>query len=232
MLWLDTCEFICRVVVRVLFSYRIYGQELVPREGAILFVCNHQSYLDPVLCGIAPIDRPSRPLAREGLFKLFPLGLILRSLGVLPLTGSARDKSVIRITLGELEAGRTVLIFPEGSRCPDGAMMEFKPGVGLLLKNSKMKIVPMGIDGACDAWPRGKGIRLRRQIQCEVGTPIDSAELLKDGLRPAIARLERDVDQLRMRCRERIRARTRGRQPAPGPGDTLRVDRHEPESTT
>ena len=214
----------------MLFLYRVRNRDRIPREGPVLFVCNHQSYLDPILCGIATRDRPSRPLAKQELFKFLPLGLLLRSVGVLPLTGSARDKTAMRLTLAELAAGRTVMLFPEGSRCLDGAMDDFKPGVGLLLKRSNAPVVPIGFDGAHEAWPRGGKIRLWRRIECEVGMPIDSEELLKDGIKPAIARLEVEVDALRLRCRERIRSRSGGRQPASGPGDTLRKKRLIPET--
>jgi 1-acyl-sn-glycerol-3-phosphate acyltransferase len=215
----DSAVLVCRAIIWPLFGFRVHNRDRIPREGALIYVCNHQSYLDPILCGIASRDRPARPLARQELFKFLPLRLFLKSLGTLSLSGSARDKSAFRITLAELEAGRTVMLFPEGSRSFDGSIAEFKPGVGLLLKRSKATVVPIGIDGAFDAWPRTGRIRLGRRVECEVGEPIGSEELLKDGVAQAISRLKIEVDQLRMRCRERIRTRTGGRQPASGPGD-------------
>jgi len=219
MLWVEFIEGVAHMLVWLLFRYRVHHRERIPREGSVIFICNHQSYLDPVLCGVATSDRPSRPLAREELFKSLPLRLMIKSLGALPLGGKASDKSALRTTLAELEAGRTVMIFPEGSRTFDGAMVPFKPGIGLLMKRSGARVQPMGIDGAFDAWPRGGRIHPGRRIECELGMPIESEELLKDGLDAAMRRLEAEVDLLRMRCRKRIRERTAGRQPAPGPGD-------------
>ena len=125
----------------------------------------------------------------------------------------------MRLGLAELIAGRSLLVYPEGSRTLDGAMHGFKPGIGVLLKRSRVVVVPVGIDGAFDAWPRKGPIHLFRKVETEIGNPISSEELLADGVRPALARLEREVDALRMRCRTRIRERSGGRQPLPGPGD-------------
>ncbi|MCH2162967.1 MAG: 1-acyl-sn-glycerol-3-phosphate acyltransferase, partial [Phycisphaerales bacterium] len=181
--------------------------------------CNHQSYLDPLINGASLRDRPSRIFARLSLFNVLPFRLLIRSLGAVPISGEASDKETMRLGLAELAAGRSLLVYPEGARTMDGAMGRFKPGIGVLLKRSKVTVVPVGIDGAFDAWPRGGRIRLFRKVESEIGAPIQSEALLADGVRPALGRLEREVDALRMRCRARIRERTRGRQPAAGPAD-------------
>ena len=206
-------------MMRVFFGFRITGRENIPRTGGVLFVSNHQSYLDPLVNGTSLCDRPSRIFARLTLFKWFPFNLLIRSLGAVPISGEASDKETMRLGLAELAAGRTLLVYPEGARTLDGAMHAFKPGVGVLLKRSKVMVVPVGIDGAFDAWPRKGGIRLFRKVETEIGTPISSEELLADGVRPALRRLENEVDALRMKCRDRIRKRTGGRQPAAGPAD-------------
>jgi 1-acyl-sn-glycerol-3-phosphate acyltransferase len=217
--WVDFCTYVCKFTMQTLFGYRMHGRERVPRTGPLIFVCNHQSYLDPILNGVAVHDRSPRPMAKKELFAFKPFAWLLKSVGTIPLRGSAADKESMRIAIAELEAGRTVLMYPEGSRSYDGAMLPFKAGVGILLKRSSAHVVPIGTDGAGDAWPRGKGVRLFRRIDCEVGEAIPMDDLLADGVKPALARLEREVDRLRMRCRERIRARTKGRQPSAGPGD-------------
>ena len=217
--WWDCCASMAHLVLRVFFGFRIHGREHIPQTGGVLFVCNHQSYLDPLINGASLCDRPSRIFARGSLFKLLPFRLLIRSLGAIPISGEASDKETMRLGLEELAAGRTLLVYPEGSRTFDGAMQPFKPGIGVLLKRSRVVVVPVGIDGAFDAWPRKGPMRLFRKIETEIGTPISSEELLADGVRPALARLEREVDALRMQCRARIRERSGGRQPAPGPAD-------------
>jgi 1-acyl-sn-glycerol-3-phosphate acyltransferase len=79
-----------------------------------------------------------------------------------------------------------VLIFPEGSRTPDGAMRAFKPGIQLLVKRARVPLVPVGIAGAYHAWPIWRKYPIPAPLFCPaapgciavvVGEPFDSARL-------------------------------------------------------
>ena len=142
-LWWDVCERVAASIVRLAFGLRIHGHERIPRTGPLIYVSNHQSFLDPVINAAAVRDRPFRPFARETLFR-GPLGTMIRSLGAIPVTGGAGDKSSMRAALEELEAGRSVLIYPEGGRTFDGALARFQSGVSILLKRSKATVIPIG----------------------------------------------------------------------------------------
>lgn len=218
-IWWDLCRMFMQGVVKLCFGLRVVGRERVPRSGPLLYLSNHQSYLDPVISSVAAADRPFSPFARESLFR-GPFGWLIRSLGAMPVTGGNADKSIMRAALAELDAGRCVLVYPEGTRTPDGALQPFKTGVALLLRRSKATIVPVGIEGSFDAWPRQRSRpRFRRPIEVEVGEPIRREDLLSDGVPAALERLEAEIDGLRRRCRERLRARRGAHYPAPGPGD-------------
>ena len=228
-LWWDGWRWLMQTVVKVAFGLRITGRELIPRTGPIIYISNHQSFLDPILNASVARDRPFRPFARETLFRP-PLGWLLSSLGGMPVSGTGSDKSVMRAALAELDAGRCVLIYPEGSRTPDGAMHPFKAGIGLLLRRSEATIVPVGMDGSFDAWPRQRSIpRWRHAIELEVGEPIDRAELPVGDMATALTKLEEHVDELRRRCRHRLRERFGPDYPPPGPGDGITPVRDEPE---
>ncbi len=218
-IWWDVCRLLSTITVRLGFGLRVVGRERIPTTGPLLYVSNHQSFLDPIINGAAVHDRPFRPFARETLFRGV-FGALIRSLGALPVVGGGGDKAIMRAAISELEAGRCVLVYPEGTRTGDGGMAPFRSGIALLLRRSNATVVPMGIEGAFDAWPRNASRpRWRRPIEIEVGEPIDVASLLADGVPAAMLRLERDVDALRRRCRERLRARSGGTHPAAGIGD-------------
>ena len=218
-LWWDFCERVATASLHVLFGLRVHGRQRIPRTGPLIFVSNHQSFLDPAINAAAVRDRPFRPFARETLFR-GPLGTIIRSLGAIPVTGGAGDKSSMRAALAELDAGRSVLIYPEGGRTFDGALATFQSGVSILLKRSKATVVPIGMDGAFETWPRTSSRpNLRRSIETEVGEPIDSEVLLELGTVAALRRLEAEVDALRLRCRSRLHARFGPSYPPAGPGD-------------
>ena len=231
-IWWDFCRLLSTIFLHIGFGLRVVGRERIPGTGPLLYVSNHQSFLDPIINGAAIHDRPFRPFARETLFRGV-FGTLIRSLGALPVVGGGGDKAVMRAALSELEAGRCVLVYPEGTRTADGALAPFKSGIALLLRRSNATVVPMGIEGAFDAWPRDASRpRWRRRIEIEVGEPIPVEALLADGAPAAMTRLEREVDALRRRCRDRLRARCGPNHPAAGVADgpTPVRDGSEPSS--
>lgn len=217
----DLCRCIFRLCVRVLYGYRRFGAERVPRTGAFLVVCNHQSFLDPVLAGNAIRPRQFTSLARHGLFEAPVLGSLIRAWHAVPVRQGESDPTAIRTIIGELKDGRAVLIYPEGSRTHDGALQPFARGVSLILRRSPCAVLPVAIEGAFDAWPRTrKAPRLfGARVWAQVGDPINADELMRDGPDAALRRLERTIDDLRIDLRQRMRERTRGRFPRPGAGD-------------
>jgi 1-acyl-sn-glycerol-3-phosphate acyltransferase len=231
-IWWDVCRLLSTIALHIGFGLRVVGKDRIPRSGPLLYVSNHQSFLDPIINGAAVHDRPFRPFARETLFRGV-FGTLIRSLGALPVVGGGGDKAVMRAALSELEAGRCVLVYPEGTRTSDGGLAPFKSGIALLLRRSNATVIPMGIEGAFDAWPRGSSRpRWRRRIETEVGDPIDVGSLLSEGVPAAMLRLEREVDELRRRCRDRLRARCGPAYPAPGVADERTPARVDSEVST
>lgn len=172
-LWYDVGEKFCRLALKLCYRFRITGEHLVPREGPCIFVSNHQSYLDPVINGCAVVDRQLTAMARESLFRWGPFAWLMHSYGAIRLREDGGDAAAFRAAISELRAGRCILIYPEGTRTPDGAVHPFQPGVALLVRRAKVPVVPIGLEGAFDVWPRGRRFpRLTGRIEVEVGEPI------------------------------------------------------------
>lgn len=191
--------YICLLLVTVLFRYRRQGRRNTPREGAFLIVANHESYLDPVLVGLAIDHQPVTPLARRGLFKNPIFGAHLRGLGTVPIDETGGDVAAIKEGIRQLQAGRIVSLYPEGSRSHDGQMQPFKRGALLLLKRSTVPILPIAVAGAYDAWPRKQKLPkiFGSKVAINIGEPIDHNDLLKDGPDEALRTLERVIAQLK-----------------------------------
>ena len=75
-----------------------------------------------------------------------------------------------------LAAGESALVFPEGTRTPDGNLQSAQPGLGLVIARTRAPVVPMRIFGAYEAWPIGGRIRLGPRITIVVGEPIHFSE--------------------------------------------------------
>lgn len=192
------CRAIARAVVVFYFGGRAKGKENVPPEGPVLIAGNHQSYLDPPLAAVFQ-DRHCQFIARSGLFTFRPFARLISSLNAIPLREDAGDLGAIKEVLRLLARGRVVVIFPEGSRSPDGEVHEFKRGVALLIKRARCPVVPMAVDGAFEAWPRGRKPHLfaRHRIRVAFGPPISHEEFMVGGEEAGLERLRATIISMR-----------------------------------
>jgi 1-acyl-sn-glycerol-3-phosphate acyltransferase len=215
------CRKFAALYVRGCYRLHVVGAEHIPSEGGLLLVSNHQSHADPPLLGVALGGRNMASLARVGLFGNRLFGALLRGLGAIAIRQSEGDTAAIRAAIAELKKGRVVLVFPEGSRSPDGAVHPFKRGTWLLLNKSECDVLPAAVEGAFDAWPRERLVPRLFGQRCMVafGKPIPHAELKQMGADGALAHLAQVIDQMRLDLRRRLRETSRGRLPRPGPAD-------------
>jgi 1-acyl-sn-glycerol-3-phosphate acyltransferase len=168
------------------FSYRFEGKFNAPRTGPLLIVANHQSWFDPFLVGLA-LPRRIRFMARRTLFTdSRALGAFLSALNIIPVNQEGFAREGLRLTRERLDAGDAVLVFPEGARTWDGKMDRLMPGVTLLIRQTGADVLPVGIAGAWDAWPRTRWVPTmsplflppnKATIAVSVGKPINGKQL-------------------------------------------------------
>jgi 1-acyl-sn-glycerol-3-phosphate acyltransferase len=160
----------CWAVAELFFGFRSFGREHMPASGPALIVSNHQSNLDPPLVGLA-LSRQIKYVARHGLF-FWPFSWLIIALGAVRLDRKAGGVGGIKATLKLLRANEAVLIFPEGSRTYDGALGPIMPGFCVLARRSGAPIVPVAIDGAFKALPRGSAFPRPSQITVVISPAI------------------------------------------------------------
>lgn len=230
MLLFECCWLLSITFIRVFYRVRHSGVEHVARKGPLLIIANHQSFLDPPLVGGLLWFRHTDFIARAGLFKFKPFGWLIGALNSIPVSGDGNDTAAMKEALRRLALGRCVILFPEGSRSPDGAMRPFKRGIALLVKRAKCPVVPAAIEGVHDAWPRDRATPylFGKRIAVKYAEPIEHADLMKDGADAALRRLEVQIDAMRLELREELRAHSNGAYPPPGPGDFA----YDPENTS
>lgn len=136
-----------------MFRLRIRHPEHVPPDGPVILAANHASYLDPPLVGTA-CKRRLTYLAKQELF-FFPFSAFLRYFGAVPVARGIGDASALRTVIRVLREGGAVLLFPEGTRTPDGGLQSVKAGLGLIAEQTGAAIVPTAIQGTYRALPRG-----------------------------------------------------------------------------
>ena len=218
--WWVVVRWFCFFVFKLMYRLRSLHRSRTPPTGAVIFVSNHQSHLDPILLGAH--CGAFAPLARTTLFEIPAWGRALTSLGGIPLDRDKGDIGAMRTAIDVLKSGGRVLMFPEGTRSRDGTIGRFLPGMVVLVRRTKATVVPIAVEGAYDAWPAGYGRpKLTGRIAITTGEPISADMLLADGREAGLDLLRGRIDEMRLELRAQIRARSRGRYPAPGPADEL-----------
>jgi 1-acyl-sn-glycerol-3-phosphate acyltransferase len=168
-------RFAGKVVFGACIGPRVIGLEHVPREGPLLVVANHLSFLEPPLIGTV-IPRRITFLALHELFEIRWLALVLRAMSALAVKrGGARDLDAIRAALELLKHGEAVAIFPEGRRSVTPGLLRANPGISLLAHRSGAPILPIGISGTerLEAVGRFLGARFQRpRVRMVIGKPF------------------------------------------------------------
>jgi 1-acyl-sn-glycerol-3-phosphate acyltransferase len=171
-----------RVAVRlagvVVCQIRCEGRQNIPAQGGGLVCSNHQSYLDPVLVGLA-CDRRLNYLARQTLFHFAPFRWLIQWYDAIPIERDGLGLSGMKETLRRLKRGELVLIFPEGTRSQDGTIGQLKPGFTALARRSSVPLIPVAVVGAYQFWPRSQRWPRPASIWIEFGPPISADEIAR-----------------------------------------------------
>ena len=194
------------------YRFRTWHGERAPRTGPLLIVANHQSFLDPLLVGVAMRHRPFFSMARSTLFEIPFFARMIRLMNAFPVERGTADTGALRQGLKLLGEGQAMLIFPEGTRTLTGTTEDFSPGLMLLVKRGAPAVLPVAIDGAFEAWPKGQKLpSLFGHVGLMVGEPIESEELAKLGTDAAMKLLRDRVEAMRVELRRKMRLGERGR---------------------
>jgi 1-acyl-sn-glycerol-3-phosphate acyltransferase len=158
---------------------KVLHRDRVPATGGVLLTPNHESYLDPVLVGMA-IWRPLHAMARDNLWKNPALGWLFTHMLAFPVKRGSADRAAISRASELLESGEQVLIFPQGTRhhAPGlEGMAEGAGGAALIALRTGVPVVPVGINGTDRIKPKGARFLRFPALTVSFGEPIDPADV-------------------------------------------------------
>jgi 1-acyl-sn-glycerol-3-phosphate acyltransferase len=170
-LWYEFLRVVCRLLAVAVFRIRVFGREHVPKSGGALVVSNHQSHLDPILVGLA-CDRRLNYVARDTLFRFAPFAWLMMTFDAIPIDREGTGLGGLKESLRRLKDGEMLLIFPEGTRTRDGEVGLLKPGFLALARRAKVPLLPVGLDGAYESWPRRNLLPRPAMIQVRFAAPL------------------------------------------------------------
>ena len=160
-----------RLVGVVVFRMRCKGRERIPASGPLVICANHQSFLDPILVGLA-FDRRLNSLARQSLFRFAPFRWLIQFLDAIPLDREGLGLAGLKEAIRRIKRGEAVLLFPEGTRTHDGSPLSLQPGFCALARRGNVTLIPVGFDGAFEAWPRTAKLPSASVIHLCIGEPL------------------------------------------------------------
>jgi 1-acyl-sn-glycerol-3-phosphate acyltransferase len=179
---------------------KVEGREWVRElERPVIFAANHSSHADTslILHSLTDTarDRTVVAAAADYWFKHPILGNIVSLfLNTFPFSRTGGAQAQLHSSSQLLKSGWNLVLFPEGSRSPDGRIQEFKPGVGHLAKETGTPVVPMHIQGAFQVMPRGQKLPVPGPIRVRIGKPMTPQRA--EGSREFTARVEKAVRTL------------------------------------
>ncbi|MCW7754350.1 MFS transporter [Desulfobotulus sp. H1] len=194
-------EFMLRFAVYLLTHtmYRVRSEGLshIPDEGGVVLVANHVSYVDALLIAGA-CRRPVRFVMEKAIYDLPGLNILFRAARTIPICSQKKNPEVFENAFAsvaaELKEGNVVCIFPEGRLTRDGNMNPFRPGIGRILTDTPVPVVPVALQGLWGSFfsHQGKGAmkfkgRFRSRVRLVAGPALShetaSAEILEKAVR-------------------------------------------------
>ncbi len=166
------------------------GIENVLRDRPQIFFSSHASIADIcILASVLPVEY--RWLARKEVFRIPIIGWYLSVTRHVKIDRGDRSTAIrlLADASARVRAGSNLLVFPEGTRSPDGGLLPFKKGVFHLAIDSGVPIVPVRILGSHRIIPKGSGRLGSGDVDVVVGTPIPTDGLDEDDLPALMARV-------------------------------------------
>ena len=196
-------RFIILSFFRLIYRVKVIHEDRMPKEGGVLLVGNHVSYIDALIFSAAS-PRPIQFLLFDEYFSHRLIGRVARFFGTIPISRS-RAKEGVKIAAKALEEGNVVCIFPEGQLTRHGGMNRFMRGYEMIARQAKCPILPVAMDGIWGSIFSFEGNRflfkMPRTLQYGVrvcfGPLIDAKKIKGESVRYEIDALRAEAFSLR-----------------------------------
>ena len=191
---------LCRIAgVRV----RVKGQENLDPSRIYIFIGNHTSQTDIwTFQGYIPHD--FRWIAKKELFAIPLFGPAMKAVGFISMDRSHGRKALqsLNDAAARIADGASVLIFPEGTRSPDGRLHPFKTGAILLAIKAGVPVVPVGFNGTFQVLPKGRLLARGGNVVLRIGTPLPTKDFKTKDKHGLALHLQQQVAELLDDCHQ------------------------------
>ena len=195
-------RFVAFIASRIVYRFKVSGDEHIPVQGAAILVCNHVSFIDAVLL-MAASPRPIRFIMDHQIFRIPVLGTLFRLAKAIPIAPQKVDAATYENAFAEarrvLDDGQLLCIFPEGGITRDGTLQPFKGGIMKILETHPVPVVPIALrnlwgsffsraeQGGAMTRPFRRGAFSR--VGLVAGPPVPAAEVSPEHLHRRVEQL-------------------------------------------
>lgn len=205
-IWMASLRALGSGLLHAAYDLSIEGREHTP-SGSALVIANHSAFHDWLFVGVA-MPRRVRFVMHQHHFRYPLLRAFFTASRVIPIALGKEDVGALARAMDAIDAalaaGELVVIFPEGTMTPDGALSPFRPGIERIVARRRVPLVPVGVEGLWGSWfSRAAGEPMtgwprwaRRRVVVRIGEPISpdvdagSRRSLRDVSRAARAAIE------------------------------------------
>ncbi len=176
----------------------VEGLENVDPTKFQVYVCNHESQMDiPAIVRLIPV--PLYFILKKEIKKVPFLGWYAAAMGMVFVDRKNKNKSKesLKNAAELIKKGKNVIVYPEGTRSPDGKIKRFKKGGFVIAKASNIGIVPMAIKGSREVLPKGSMHIKKGHIKLKIGKPIPPETVEKLSLEELVQYTQNQVQELR-----------------------------------
>lgn len=171
-------------LTKMLWNVTVRRHSALPENKPLLFISNHQSYIDVVwILSSLPgqIRKKTYTIGKNELLRTPLLAPVLKRCNFVPIQREGDMVEVMKKCIAVIRNNKNLIIFPEGTRTLDGTIQGFKSGIGLLILETNVTVIPIKIKGSFELWGRDRLPKLfRTKIQPTVtfGAPVTYQELI------------------------------------------------------
>jgi 1-acyl-sn-glycerol-3-phosphate acyltransferase len=199
-------RFICWLLIHSIYRLEKRGLENIPEKGPAVLVCNHVSFVDPLVI-LAASPRPIRFVMDHNIFKTPIVSFVFRTGKAIPIAPAKEDGKLLEEAYDRiaqaLEAGELVAIFPEGRITDTGDLYPFRGGIKRIVERTPAPVVPLALKGLWGSFFSRRGGKamtkphllisnLFKKISLEASAAVAPAAATPEGLQVEVQRMRGD----------------------------------------
>lgn len=192
-------RFLCWLLIHTVYRLEKQGLANIPEHGPAVLVCNHVSFVDPLVI-LAASPRPIRFVMDHKIFAIPVLSFVFRTGKAIPIAPAKVDPRLLDEAYDKvadaLEHGELVAIFPEGRITDTGELYPFRSGIEKIVERTPVPVIPLALKGLWGSFFSRFGGRAMRNpfqrgvlapIALEAGLAVMPAEATRERLQGQVA---------------------------------------------